>query len=181
MSAPRVYRGAFCTGHTPMVGTVAIQFTENAMHEFIEEYKQANGMYEKKGPGLAKAHDFRDEPQRPSPPLPMSGCALARLETGNFASRQAPTSSKAVGSWYTDPIFQNSMKETVKPPSKAAPASQGISTTSDLGSFWWDPQLSEKDPVMDKKRSENGIKRLLPVESGSQFALENLPIGDRLL
>ena len=65
--------------------------------------------------------------------------------------------------------------------SKAAPASQGISTTSDLGSFWWDPQLSEKDPVMDKKRSENGIKRLLPVESGSQFALENLPIGDRLL
>ena len=49
MGEPRSYKGTFCTGHVPMVGTTSIQFSENAMHEYIEEYKQAHGMQEKKG------------------------------------------------------------------------------------------------------------------------------------
>jgi hypothetical protein len=34
---------------------------------------------------------------------------------------------------------------------------------------------------MDKLRAENGAKRVLPVESNSSFALEDLPTADRLL
>ena len=47
MAEPRVYMGTFATGHTPMVGTTAIQFSENTYHEFIEEYKNAHGMSER--------------------------------------------------------------------------------------------------------------------------------------
>lgn len=105
MGEPRVYRGTFCTGHTPMVGSTAIQFSENTMHEFVEEYKSAHGLKHKVGPGNAKAYDPRAQAKRDAPPLPVAGCALARLGTGNKPERTQQTSSKAVGGWWNDPIF----------------------------------------------------------------------------
>ena len=55
---PRIYKGTFCTGHVPMVGTTSIQFSENSFHEYIEEYKNAHGMKVKTGPGLAHVPCF---------------------------------------------------------------------------------------------------------------------------
>jgi len=182
---PRYYTGTFCTGHTPMVGSTAIQFEENAKHEFTEEFKKAHGLSEKKGPGIGYIYDAFAQPRREAPAVPVAGCALAKLGTGNKLVRQARTSSKAVGSWWNDPIFQDRDKFVAPAPGDRgpAPACLRISTTSDLGSYWHDPVLrgSERDPVMDQKRAENGAKRVLPVESNSQFALEDLPVKDRLL
>ena len=148
----------------------------------IEEYKAANGLREPKGPGLGYIYDFRGQPQRPPPGLPIAGCALARLQTGDYPERRARTSSKAIGSWWTDSLMQK-LKD---PPAStggrgAKPACIGISTNSDYGSYWHDPELDERDPYMDKLRAENGAKRVLPVEQNSQFALESVPIADRLL
>ncbi|KOO36622.1 hypothetical protein Ctob_012439 [Chrysochromulina tobinii] len=184
MSAPRYYTGTFCTGHVPMVGSTAIQFEENAKKEFVEEYKKCHNMKRKKGPGLGYVYDFTAQPQRPSPAVPVAGCALARLTTGMFPERQAPTSSKAIGSWWTDPVFQE-MKNHASTKGKGKPPDclRGPlrSTTSEIGSYWHDPELDERDPYMDKLRAENGAKRVLPVESNSSFALEDLPTADRLL
>jgi len=178
----RVYLGTFCTGHTPMVGSTAIQFEENSKHEFVEEYKKAHGMNEKKGPGIGYIYDFRAQPRRESPALPIAGCNLARLNTGNYAARRAPTSSQQVGSWWTDSVLQNIKVEEKRPGDKGKPpACLGISTSSDLGRFFHDPELDERDPIMDKLRAQNGCKRVLPVEDNSQFALEDIAIADRLL
>ena len=165
-----------------MVGTTAIQFTENTMHEFIEEYKSAHNMREMKGPGLGYVYEFRAQPKRPSPALPIAGCALAKLHTGNYSSRQARTSSQMVGSWWTDPVFEN-IKESNKPPGDkgSKPAAHGVSSNADYGSYFHDPELDERDPVMDALRIKNGAKRILPVETDSQFALEKLPTADRML
>lgn len=70
----------------------------------------------------------------------------------------------------------------LKPGDKgAAPASLGVSTSSQCGQYWHDPLMEENDPAMAVARSQNGIRRLLPVESNSQFALEDLPTQHRLL
>ena len=184
MSAPRFYTGTFCTGHVPMVGSTAIQFEENAKKEFVEEYKKCHNMKRKKGPGLGYVYDFTAQPQRPSPAVPVAGCALSLLTTGMFPERQAPTSSKAIGSWWTDPVFQEMKKHaSTKGKGKPPDCLRGPlrSTTSEIGSYWHDPELDERDPYMDKLRAENGAKRVLPVESNSSFALEDLPTADRLL
>ena len=119
MGEPRIYKGTFCTGHVPMVGTTSIQFAENSFHEYIEEYKNAHGLKEKSGPGRAKLYDPRAQPPRPSPKeLPLAGSKLALLGTGQLPERQARTSSKAIGGWWTDPIFQQGavLKDAVLKP-----------------------------------------------------------------
>jgi len=182
---PRIYKGTFCTGHVPMVGTTSIQFSENTFHEYIEEYKNAHGMKVKTGPGLAHQPDFRAQEKRPSPDLPIQGCKLAHLGTGNRPERRAVTSSQAVGGWYNDPIFARGkvLPDAVLPPGERGepPASMGISTSSQVGSYYHDPVLDERDPAMAAARAKNGIRRLLPIESNSQFALEDIPTQHRLL
>ena len=119
----------------------------------------------------------------------MSGCALARLGTGIKPERQAATSSKAVGGWWNDPIFSADakLKEVVLQPGEKGPLPacmqkrDMMSTSAEVGQYWFDPIVSEHDPDMAKKRAQNGIRRLLPVESASQFALEDLPTQHRLL
>jgi len=185
MGEPRVYRGTFCTGHTPMVGSTAIQFSENTMHEFVEEYKSAHGLKHKVGPGNAKAYDPRAQAKRDAPPLPVAGCALARLGTGNKPERTQQTSSKAVGGWWNDPIFSQNAElpdVVVKPGEKGpAPASLGKSTSSQVGQYWFDPIVSNDDRDMALARQKNGIRRLLPMETNTQFALEDLPTQHRML
>jgi hypothetical protein len=185
MSEPHVYTGTFATGHVPMIGTTAIQFSENTRHEFEEEFKSAHGLKKKVGPGLAHAYDFRDQPKRVPPPLPVAGCALARMHTGNKLARRAKTSSQAVGGWWDDPIF--TQPEILDPPVRksgdkgAPPASTRITTSSEVGSYWHDPELEDNDEQMAILRAQNGAKRVLPVEMNSQFALEDLPTQHRLL
>ena len=55
------------------------------------------------------------------------------------------------------------------------------STSAEVGQYWFDPIVSDHDPDLAAKRAKNGIRRLLPVESASQFALEDLPTEHRLL
>lgn len=180
--------GTFCTGHTPMVGTTAIQFSENTYHEFIEEYKNAHGLKAKSGPGRATSYDPRGQPRRESPKLPIAGCHLARLDTGTKPERQARTSSKAVGGWWNDPIFaaDAKLKDVVQRPGEKGPPpacmDRSMRTTSAaVGSYWFDSITSDNDPDLALKRAKNGIRRLLPVESASQFALDDLPTEHRLL
>ena len=188
--AGRVYTGTFCTGHTPMVGTTAIQFAENAYHEYIEEYKNAHGLKEKSGPGRAKQYDPRAQAPRPSPAeLPLQGCNLARLGTGQIPARQVRTSAKAIGAFWNDPIFsQNAvLKDVVLQPGEKGPLPacmqqrDMMTTSAEVGQYWHDPIIEENDPDMAAKRAKNGIKRLLPVESASQFALDDLPTQHRML
>ena len=47
--------------------------------------------------------------------------------------------------------------------------------------FWHNKGLFEKDLNDPGMRSRNGIKRLIPIELRSQFALEDIPIADRML
>ena len=147
------------------------------------EYKSAHGMKEKKGPGAAKLFDYRNQPKREAPPLPIAGCALARLNTGNQAARRGWTSSQAVGSWWTDPVFYDCLKAPPKDPKDKGPppASTNKTTTSEVGAYWHDPVLEDNDPHMAMLRAKNGAKRVLPVETNSQFALDDLPTADRML
>jgi hypothetical protein len=180
----RYYKGTFCTGHVPMVGTTSIQFSENAMHEYIEEYKKAHNMQEKKGPGRAKVYDFRAQPKRESPNLPIAGCALGRMYTGAFPERRAKTSSQAVGDWWNDPVLNDpSITDTSKPLDgrHGPPACLRISTNSDYGQYFHDPLITLDDERMAKLRAQNGCKRVLPVEQNSSFALDDLPTADRML
>ena len=181
MGEPRVYRGTFCTGHTPMVGATAIQYSENTMHEFMEEYKSAHDLKEKKGPGLGHTYDVRAQPKRAAPPLPMAGTPMALRGTGCKPERTPTTSSRAVGSWWTDPIFDGPAEEVASGGKGKPPGSKGKTTTSDIGAYWHDDALDEKDEYMDRLRAENGCKRVLPVEMNSSFALEALPTQHRLL
>ena len=75
------------------------------------------------------------------------------------------------------------LKDVVlKPGQKGpAPSSLGVSTASQVGQYWHDPIVSDNDPEMAVFRSKNGIRRLLPVEDNSQFALEDLPTQHRML
>ena len=150
----------------------------------MEEYKSAHGLKEKKGPGLGHTYDVRAQPKRAAPALPMAGTPLARHGTGNYAERTPMTSSRAIGSWWTDPIFDVPLDaEPASSPGKNGklPIGFGESTTSAIGSFWHDPALDAVDEWMDKLRAENGVKRVLPVQNNSQFALEDLPTQHRLL
>ena len=179
---PRMYQGTFCTGHTSMVGTTAIQFAENTMHEYMEEYKNAHKMKVKSGPGLAKSYDFLAQPKKPAPNLPVAGCGTIRREMGNNPARKAPTSSQAVGGWWNDPIFMQIKNEGALPKGKGkAPASTRITTSSEVGQYWHDPEINDTDEQMAELRAINGCKRVLPVEENSQFALEDLPTQHRLL
>ena len=54
-------------------------------------------------------------------------------------------------------------------------------TSAEVGSYWFDPIVSDNDPDLAAKRAKNGIRRLLPIESNSQFALDDLPTQHRLL
>jgi len=130
--AERHYLGTFCTGHTPMVGTTAFQFSENTYHEFIEEYKNAHGLKEKSGPGRAKVHDPLAIRRQSPAQLPVTGCALARLGTGNKPERQRPTSAKAIGSWWDDPIFRPdaNLKDAVLKPGEKGPPPPCMATRS---------------------------------------------------
>ena len=178
---PRKYVGTFATGHISMVGTSAIQFAENTKHEFEEEYRSAHNMKEKVGPGLAKSYDMRAQPKREAPNLPLAGTPFSRLTMGNNPHRQAATSSKAIGSFWNDPIFTKPLEEAASSGKGPPPASSRITTSSEVGQFWHDPELDETDPAMAQLRAINGCKRVLPVEENSQFALEDLPTQHRLL
>ena len=61
------------------------------------------------------------------------------------------------------------------------PASAGISTSSQVGQYWHDPEINDTDEHLATLRVKNGAKRVLPVEMNSQFALEDLPTQHRLL
>ena len=54
-------------------------------------------------------------------------------------------------------------------------------TSAEVGQYWFDPIVEDNDADLAKKRRENGIKRLLPVEMSSQFALDDLPTEHRML
>ena len=187
MGEPRKYLGTFCTGHVPMVGTTSIQFSENSMHEYIEEYKSAHGMKTKSGPGLAKQYDFRTVERKQAPPLPIQGCALGRMNTAPsgtlFPQRQTLTSSKAVGGWWNDPIFQQKGEATDFHAKGPPPPCTRITTSSEIGQYWHDDEMDNPhaDEDMARLRAANGCKRVLPVEENSQFALEDLPTQHRLL
>ena len=58
---------------------------------------------------------------------------------------------------------------------------QGVSTSSQVGSFWHDKHLFGPDLNNAALRHKNGIRRLIPIELRSQFALEDLPTADRML
>lgn len=58
---------------------------------------------------------------------------------------------------------------------------QGVATSSQVGSFWHDKEMFGPDLNNAALRSRNGIKRLIPIELQSQFALEDLPTADRML
>ena len=150
----------------------------------MEEYKSAHDMKEAKGPGLGHVYDVRAQPKRESPALPLGGTPMARLYTGEFAERTPKTSSRAIGSWWSDPVFAHRVGGDAAPasPSKGVPSpSQGKTTTSDIGAYWHDDALDERDQWMDELRAQNGIKRILPVQNNSKFALEALPTQHRLL
>ena len=185
---PRVYKGTFCTGHVPMVGTTSIQFAENSMHEYIEEYKNAHGMKEKTGPGRAKIYDPKEKRRESPAEGPFAGCSAARLGTGMYPARQHRTSSKAVGGWWNDPIFAKDavlkdvvLKNGEKGPPPPCMDKTHRTTAAEVGQYWFDDIVEDNDLDLAKKRAQNGIKRLLPVESASSFALEDLPTQHRLL
>ncbi len=57
----------------------------------------------------------------------------------------------------------------------------GVSTSSDIGRFWHDSDLSADDEHTAAARVKNGAKRIYHEATVSRFALEALPIEHRLL
>ena len=59
----------------------------------------------------------------------------------------------------------------------------GATSSSAYGAFFHDQSTfkTQKDDNMALLRATNGIRRLLPEEENSQFALEDLPVADRIL
>jgi hypothetical protein len=162
------------------VGATAIQFAESTRHEFMEEYKAAHGLKEKKGPKIDGGYDVSAQPKREAPNIPMGGTPMARKDTGNFPERRTTTSAMAVGAWWSDPIFTAGATQADSP-SRSPPAGAGLTTTSDIGSFWYDSALDETDENMATLRATNGAKRMLGPQSQTQFELDALPTKHRLL
>lgn len=98
MGEPRKYRGPFCTGHTFFPMEAVMAYTEAIAGEFRDEYKQAHGTREKKGPGLAKQYDFREAPRRDAVQLPLAGTPMARI-SGGRPMKKGTISSATVGGW----------------------------------------------------------------------------------
>ena len=94
----------FCTGHTSMTTKGLVSYTSLIRTEFIDEYKMAHGMFVPKGPGRAKMHDWAAQRRDPIP-LPISGCAAAKVYPGGRPPRKGHSSSSMVGGWYNDPLF----------------------------------------------------------------------------
>ena len=173
----------FCTGHTSMTINELVSYTSLIRTEFLDEYKMAHGMMVKKGPGRAKMHDWAAARWDPIP-LPITGCAAAKVYPGGRPPRFSKgmySSSSMVGGWWNDELFKE-LTRTRGTPLPALPAvGQGKSTSSQLGSFWHDKHMYGPDLNNQELRSRNGIMRLLPIETDSKFALEDLPTADRLL
>ena len=173
---------AFCTGHTYMGGTNAIFFAEAADREFSSEYAQVHGMKTPKGPGRAHQPDWRSK-RRPGVDLPHSGPPSGeRLprdgKTDRYFGRYS-SSSSAVGQFWNDPLF----KDTEVPLPEKPSIGLGATSSSAYGAFIHDQSTfkTQKDDNMALLRATNGIRRLLPEEENSQFALEDLPVADRIL
>lgn len=182
--ATRKYRGPFCTGHTFFPMEAVMAYTEAIQGEFRDEYKQAHGRCEKKGPGLATAYDFRAQPRKEALPLPLAGTPMARISGGRPA-RKGTISSSTIGGWWDDPLFQ-SLEDEPKKTRGLPPACLGnnvgtSTTSSDIGRYWHDDGLSYNDLHTEAARLKNGAKRIYHEATVSQFALESLPIEHRLL
>ena len=151
--------------------------------EFIEEYKMVHGLAVKKGPGRAKMPDWA-EARRDPIPLPVTGCAAAKVYPGGRPPRfnkHMYSSSSMVGGWWNDPLFAELNRTRGTPLPELPAVGQGKSTSSQIGSFWHDKHMYGPDLNNQQLRQRNGIMRLIPIELRSQFALEDLPTADRML
>ena len=184
---------AFCTGHTCFEGAAETLFyTESLERQFVDDYRQAHGLHKPKGPGRVELPDWSSK-RRDSPWLPITGasdCARAR----ELAPPTLPTriSSKTIGSWWTDPIFKQPQEELGEGAPAGAPAAaatrpdvpsdgeQSFMTCSskDIGRFYAEKEIFGKlDPPVSKFNKTSAFGD----ESASSFALEDIPIADRML
>jgi len=174
------YRGPFCTGHTFFPMTAVNFYTETLNHEFREEYNQAHGVHKPTVRNTeVPAAELRHRPIN----LPLAGTPTSRMIPGGRPPRREPTSSGTIGGWWSDPIFAKAGTAGVSGTGLAGvkPAGLGISTSSDIGRYWHDPNLTSLDAHTEALRLKNGVKRVYQEQTLSRFPLESLPIEHRLL
>ena len=144
-------------------------------HEFIEEYKHAHGMEKPTGPGRQEPRGFQKERREPVP-LPVSGTdTLSRAGSCGDPQRAiAKRSSNVIGGWWNDELFQRDL------PAPAARPVNGIGTQSqrEVGSFYHDKETFGESP---KPTTKFNRKKVIETIVSSSFALEDLPIADRML
>ena len=171
----RTLRGAFCTGHTPMVGSEEIFFSEAAKKEFIEEYKNVHGLRKPSGPGRVVPPDWTAA-RKPPLPVPVTGAETARTIPGGRPPRNATTSNEAYGSFWNDPLLSQKTQKTQVP--LPGPTGIGQTTNSTIGEWWHQRDIFPKplEPVYAHNRSSK-----FEDEQLSQFALEDLPTMHRML
>ena len=145
---PRIYKGTFCTGHVPMVGTTSIQFSENTFHEYIEEYKNVTGMKVKTRAGLAHQFDFS---------LRISGRRQTfrfRVQARSPWHRKSPRASRGhvltrllVAGTTTPSLHVARCCQTrcCRPASAVSRPLRWGSASSQVGSYYHDPVLDERD------------------------------------
>ena len=175
------YRGPFCTGHTFFPMTAVNFYTETLNHEFREEYKQAHNVHT---PSVRNTEVPPMHLRHPGVRLPLAGTPTARLMPGGRPPRREPLSSGLIGGWWSDPIFSQdvaAISQANATDEKVPPPCLGISTSSAIGSYWHDKNLSARDEHTETQRKKNGIKRYLTEQTLSRFPLEALPIEHRLL
>jgi hypothetical protein len=181
MSQNRHLEGAFATGHTAFEGAAQAAFyTQTLTHEFDEEYKQVHEMRKPSGPGRMEMPEWQKKRRAPID-LPLTGTDIHTRQGG--AGEQAyaagspcmnARSSNVIGGFWNDPIFQNPPGLVEKPVE-----SIGTLTSRELGRFTHDRDLfppEQHRPRTDKNRSSGFTKQL-----ASSFALEDLPVADRML
>ena len=174
------YRGPFCTGHTFFPMTAVNFYTETLNHEFREEYKQAHHI---DTPSVKNTEMPSRELCRPPVHLPLAGTPTSKLMPGGRPPRREPVSSGTIGMWWSDPIFAKA--DSAMPMGSAASSSKprglGMVTSSDIGRYWHDSNLTPLDAHTEALRLKNGVKRVYQEQTLSRFPLECLPIEHRLL
>ena len=174
---------AFCTGHTFFPWNEVCSYTKLINSEFRDEYKMAHGTFIPKGPGRAKMYDWSEKRRDPIP-LPITGCEAAKPRLGGRPPRfggRYTSSSAIVGGWWDDPLFMKIAKTRDERLPELPSVGFGKSSASECGAYFHTKGVFEADLNNPALRSKNGIKRLIPIELRSQFALEDLPIADRML
>ena len=128
-------------------------------------------MKEKTGPGRAKVYDPKEKRRESPAEVPFAGCSAARHRHCIPSRRSTAPRRRLWAAERPDLRKDTVLKDVVLKNGEKGPPPPCMdkthrTTAAEVGQYWFD-DIEDNDLDLAKKRAQNGIKRLLPVESAS--------------